>query len=492
MRWRITKALGIAGIALVLAACSVSDVELSTTQLTTAPTTAALSSTLPTTTPVPITPGNIESETVVSDTATPESTTATTDAADVPTETTQAKSSPTDPTTTTSQISPTSSPPGSSAPVDSTSDEEASNSEVNSMFGPITCRDYEDNVELTHLFYDVDRFEILVPMGRMWDSHVTPTDHLYAFSEEHHVPGMVNTPASGRLITVGSFPREQSPLWDPTNKSPDLRIVIAHSCTLFSVFIHAGELAPEIAAIVGEIEMGGNWFAYQDAPIELEAGDPVAFFAGSNLDYSLHDETVTLTGFQIPEHYGGERWKVHTVDPFDYMTDDIVAALLPKNVRQVEPYGGKIDYDVVGTLAGNWFMDGTVDYGGGGIEQDGYWNGHLSIAYDHVDPERIRFSVGRDIGLSELCRVCGGVYAVMNNSPDPASITAADGVVIYELTGRTRPDPDDPERSSSNGELLGSFITQVIDDETIRTEFLLGIDADSVQGFSDESVLYRR
>ena len=227
--------------------------------------------------------------------------------------------------------------------------------------------------------------------------------------------------------------------------------------------------------------------------IEIAAGDPIAVLGGSSFDYSLHDETKSLTGFQVPVHYEGEPWKVHTVDPFDYMSDEVAAALLPKNVRQVEPYGGQIDYDVPGSLAGNWFMDGTVDYGGGGLGTDRYWNGHLSISYDHIDPSEIRISVGRDIGLtSDDCRVCGGVYAVKNNAPDPATVTAADGIVKYEMTGRMRPFVENPGRSVSDGVLLGTFLAQVIDDATIRVEFVPWTDASSVQGFSGASVLYRR
>jgi hypothetical protein len=247
-------------------------------------------------------------------------------------------------------------------------------------------------------------------------------------------------------------------------------VVIAHSCTLFSIYIHVGDLAPDIAEVVGEIELGGSSF-----------------------DYSLHDETTSLTGFQIPEHYEREAWKIHTVDPFDYMSDELASALMTKNARQIEPYGCKIDYDVPGTLAGNWFMDGTVDYSGGPDAEMNYWTGHLSVAYDHIEPSEIRISIGRDIGLdSDACRTCGNVYAVNNNSPDPATVTVDDGIVKYELTGRMHIDPDNRERSKSDGNLLGTFMLQVIDDETIRTEFVLGAAAESTSGFSGNSILYRR
>jgi hypothetical protein len=361
------------------------------------------------------------------------------------------------------------------------------------MFGPVECRDGEEDVKLSHLIYDPDFFDDLIPMGRAWGSHVTPTDHLYVFLYEERERKMVRTPAAGRIIRIESFSRTQSPFWDSSIEDPDLRVIVAHSCTLFSIFIHVGELAPDVAAIVGDIEPGGRWGAKTGESVELAAGDPIAILGGSSFDYSLHDETKSLTGFQIPEHYEGESWKIHTVDPFDYMTDEVFSALLAKNVRQVEPYGGKIDYDVVGTLAGNWFMDGTIGYQGDGLDQARYWNGHLSIHYDFIDPSKIRISIGRDIGLTEDdCRVCGNVYAVLNNSPDPATITADDGVVKYEMTGRMRPDRDNRELMVSDGVSLGTFLMQVVDSETIRTEFFPRMSADSITGFSDESVLYRR
>ena len=42
-----------------------------------------------------------------------------------------------------------------------------------------------------------------------------------------------------------------------------------------------------------------------------------------------------------------------------------------------------------------------------------------------------------------------------------------------------------------DGGLLGSFLAQVIDREAIQSEFVVGTDADSVPGFSDDSVLDR-
>jgi hypothetical protein len=48
----------------------------------------------------------------------------------------------------------------------------------------------------------------------MWDSHVTPVDHLYFFLYEERERKMVRTPAAGRVIFIERSPRQQSPFWD--------------------------------------------------------------------------------------------------------------------------------------------------------------------------------------------------------------------------------------------------------------------------------------
>ena len=365
---------------------------------------------------------------------------------------------------------------------------------VQSMFGPIDCDSLASDVELNHHIYGPDEFDALVPMGRMWDSHVTPTDHLYFQLHEERERGLVHTPAAGKIVSIQRFPNDQAPFWNTALAEPDYRVVIAHSCTLFSVFIHLGELTPEITQVTGAIERGRSWRPTPDQEILLPEGGAIALVGGPAFDYSLHDESSVLAGFQIPSRYEVEPWKVHTVDPFEYMSDELRAELLTKNERTVEPYAGKIDYDVVGTAAGNWFMEGTVDYAGGGaISDSSYWTGHLSISYDHIDPAQIRISIGRDIGLSQGdCSVCGGVYAVKDNGPDPADVNVTSGVVTYELTGRRHSAENSRERTESNGVVLGTFLVQVLDDFSIRTEFFKAKSSSEVEGFTDASVIYRR
>ena len=329
--------------------------------------------------------------------------------------------------------------------------------------------------------------------------HVTPTDHLYIHRD---VPlgediDYVVAPAAGFIVNIQRLGQDRpldrdNPL-SPT--VPDYRLIFMHSCTVFTIFIHLGELAPTVAEKVGEIPLNGEWSASSSKPIEVKAGEPIAKFGATYLDWSVHDVDTTLVGFVVPEHYEIEPWKIHTVDPFQFYSEPIKSELLSKIPRTVEQRAGKIDYDIEGTIAGNWFMDGTVDYSGNVLPTSKYWQGHLSIAYGFIDPTQIRISIGFDTGINDdlYCKVCGGAYGVRGNQPDPATVDPDSGIVKYELMSRKDEGPGGWLVKEQVGDTsLGTFLVQHMGDRTIRIEVILGKAPNEVSGFSDASLVYRR
>ena len=282
-----------------------------------------------------------------------------------------------------------------------------------------------DAVTLTTSPLDPEMISFIEPMGKMSfiSGHVTPTDHMYFKSATFRDPHSpihydVRAPADGQITKIGRFPGENE----------DYRIIIWHSCTISTIYIHLNGLAPEIREVTEDIAPGSRWrLVDSDTPISVEAGQVIGT-AGGSLDFSAHDTEEWLS-FVVPEHYFGEEWKIYTVDPFDYFTEPVRSQLLEQNVRKVEPFGGRIDYDIGGRLVGNWFYDG------GDYSTPGRY-GHLSIVYDYIDPTLIRISFPHEGITEEDCRECQGVYGVAGNEPDPADVTVARGSVKYELVGR--------------------------------------------------------
>jgi len=329
------------------------------------------------------------------------------------------------------------------------------------------------------------------PMGKMASSHVTPTDHLYVHWSQPAagVTEYVVAPADGQIVEIGRFPSNTSSRFDSSITIPDYRMVIMHSCSFFTIFIHLGELAPDIIKQTGPISLGSQWFSTRTGPIDVKAGDPLSKINGSDgLDWSVHDADVMLSGFVVPKHYIGSPWKVHTVDPFQFYKEPLKSQLLSKVVRKAEPRAGKIDYDVEGTIAGNWFLEGTDDYSGNTNKPE-YWKGHIAIAYGYIDPAQIRISLGFNTGIDDdqLCNVCFSAYGVRGNKPDPTSIGVADGLVKYELMSRQGPNHEQVGDTS-----LGTFLVQHLGDRAIRIEFILGVAPKEVSAFSDKSLIYRR
>lgn len=369
------------------------------------------------------------------------------------------------------------------------------------IFGQFPCA--EDGTRpFTTPIFATDLITEILPLGQVSSrsGHVTPTDHLYVHRDAPAAGDVeyVLAPADGIIVRIGRSGRDK-PLDRDDSSSPlvpDHRVVLMHSCTFFTIFIHLGELSPAVADQTGAIALGDTWFSTRTGPIQLKAGEPIAKFGQLGFDWSVHDADTTLAGFVIPEHYKSEPWKVHTVDPFQFYEKPLRSELVSKIVRQVAPRAGKIDYDVEGRIVGNWFREGTIDYSGNvapGTPE--YWAGHLSIAYSYLDPTQIRIAIGFDTGIREdlYCRGCYGSYGVRGNDPDPASVGPEFGLVKYELMSKLDSADSDPMKKEQVGSTsLGTFLVQHLGARTIRVEVVPGNAPSEISGFSDASLIYHR
>ena len=84
--------------------------------------------------------------------------------------------------------------------------------------------------------------ELIEPIGLMIGGHVTPIDHGYYYAKGWVAPGNredttkfrdVLAPASGIVTSVESMPEEYS-----SSSIGDYRIIIYHTCTFYTIYIH--------------------------------------------------------------------------------------------------------------------------------------------------------------------------------------------------------------------------------------------------------------
>lgn len=333
----------------------------------------------------------------------------------------------------------------------------------------------------------MEDFSMIIPYGLMVGDHVTPIDHQYFSPTIFHSPRdtyEVFTMADSVLVDV-------QPRVKP--EYTEYRMVFSISCKLFYYYDLITSLAPEIAAKVNSKDSRSN-----PVNIPVKAGEVIGRIGGQTLDFAVWDMDVVLPGFIVPEHYEGERWKIHTVDPLDYYTDELKQQALSKYIRTVPPISGKIDYDIDGKLIGNWFQQGTNGYEG--LRRDrnrpeGYSSTHFAIAPDHIDPSVYIISFGNFGGSFKQ-------FALARDAKDPKLVGKDTGPVKYDLysyfyikengdawNGMTF---SKPLNIVIQGATLGCALFGVQNDRILKMEAFPNIKCNQVTDFSPRALVYER
>ena len=357
---------------------------------------------------------------------------------------------------------------------------------------------------LTAGIIDPVKVKYFLPLGEMLTSHITPIDHIYVTFPDVNGSAtaqpagtyLATAPAAGNIVSVEDFTK--------TNGYPyaDYRVVVAHSCNLYSVFIHVGKLVGSAAAIVAKINQGGTW----TGSIPVKSGEAIADdSANPGFDYSLFDQTKPLKGFaNLASYSQKEQWKRFTADLLTHLPASLRASYEAKYQSVTAPIGGKIDWDVPGTAQGNWFVKGTNGYRGLGTESanfnnhgtiaHGYWDTHLAIAPEAVDRNTTIFSIGDWAG-------CPCQFVSKDPSITGLSIKASSNPTVVELVEPMYQSPGGQAISQNelvkgykivpSDKVLGLLALQLQSDGSLKVEKLPGVtDKTQFNGFSSAAQVY--
>ena len=320
------------------------------------------------------------------------------------------------------------------------------------------------------------------PLGTMTGAHVTPVDHQYLYpldATAGRTRYNVYAPFSGYIVLIQPRVKQAGDPGSTPVGSVDYRVMFEGSCTYWVYYDLMTQLEPAILAAGGS-ELAANREALVRIPVT--AGQLVGRVGGQSLDLGTVNADITLPGLLVPAHYIAEPWKVHSMDGLDYFDEPLRSQLLAKNKRKSAPLGGKIDFDFDGTASGNWFLLGTNGYGGLTGEGGGnYWAGHLSLARGNIDPALLMISMGFPNGTSQQ-------FTIKGNAPDPATVTAASGVVLYQLTHWA----GDSVRVNATQPVFAALLVQVLPGRQLRVEYVPNYIANPVANFSSLALTYER
>ena len=283
---------------------------------------------------------------------------------------------------------------------------------------------------------DVNNLSFIFPMGKMASAHVTPVDHQYWIPVGvKSLGGLTDEPDKYEIFALAdgyivSVEHSTQAITEGSKQPPqdDYRIIFEHSCNFYTLLIHINKVKKEILDQI-TFKQDSTAFGHSSGfgRVKVKQGEVIGRSGAHQFDFAVINTEVTLPGFINPKSYEAEPWKIHTVDPFDYFDEELKSQLLAKSLRTVPPLGGKIDYDVDGKLTGNWFREGSGGYFGNTSDRGAtgrYWDSHLSIVYDPIDPTKITISTGNFNGASAM-------FAVLGNSPDPKGVDEKSGVIKY-------------------------------------------------------------
>ncbi len=354
-------------------------------------------------------------------------------------------------------------------------------------------------LEFTHAPMDVADIGNILPYGTMVGAHVVPTDHGYFSPIEFHSPRdayPVYAIADGFIVNISHRGQAIGDNQDPNHVTDEYQMQFEHSCTFYSYYDLLTSLSPELKAKVGTL----TGFEGKAVRIPVKAGQLVGRIGGQTVDFAVWNFENEPDYVANPESYKGQESRFYLDDMFKYFSPPLKAELLTKASRKVEPQTGKLNYDHAGKLVGNWFKEGSGGFNGPpniqGVAGGRYWDGHLAIAYDYIDPTSIKFSIGNWKGSATQ-------FAIKGNAPDPATVSVDSGVIKYELVpggyvdGTTGQSwmvgpPISKPLFKPTGSVQGVALLQMTSVTSLKLELFPGKTTDQVTDFTSAAQIYTR
>jgi len=307
-----------------------------------------------------------------------------------------------------------------------------------------------NSIKFTKPVVPLDKMAPSIPYGLMVGGHVTPIDHAYlgisslskAQSERTDADWVaVTAPADGTILELSSL-----------GNANTSRVVIDHGCNLYSVYMVLNKPSGVLAKYVDELASKG----FINLNLKVKAGDEFGRQRDNMLDFNVFDGTQWLSGFANPAAYlTQDTWKPYTADFLPFFTDDIRSGIEKWMQKTSSPRVGKLDHDVIGAAAGNWFLDGTFGYGGnqnslyekatspiGGGQVEGkndYSWSHLAIAPHEVDTSQWIFSTGW--WSDPKGDATQALMVISSGQVTPDKLTSASGAITYQLAQTSYQEP---------------------------------------------------
>ncbi len=330
-----------------------------------------------------------------------------------------------------------------------------------------------EDVAFTHLPTDLSR---MLEFGAIGQINVIPKAHGGFGVKDYYSPTPdipVYAMSDGIIYNIRYEARHYEAPFAPDSlvgkPYDDYTLHIYISQTAEMHFGHLSKLAPEILEQAGNLEIGTT---ENDVRIPIREGQVLANIGTHpGFDVGLYDVKK--------EHYfaNPDRYSIdyRSAIPFtDFLPENLREKVWEINPRTVEPLGGKINYDLDGTISGNWFLEGTT----GGTT----WENQLIIAYHERYADRITIadaSPQKERGESNI-------WWIIGNQPYPEEITPESGKVKLNVATWYKFATTDTPPSE------GIILIELTEDNFLNFEYFPGELPENVEDFTSNMRVYER
>ena len=316
--------------------------------------------------------------------------------------------------------------------------------------------------------------DFMSPLGALSGVHPTPVSRQYFFPLENVVAD-VRAPASGNIIYLSNrgTANTEGSYGGASGQGYEVQYVIEVSCDLFLVVDH-------VIGVPASIRLALGNRSNAQVRIQVAAGELLGQHTdGFKVDFSVIDLSRGETnGFVRNNSYYqaqyGEAFKLFERDSLEYFDEPLRSQLAKKSLRSASPRGGFFTYDVAGTAQGAWFQEGTNGYRGSTEDVLGaYYVGHLALVPDHIDPSKLRVSIGDEFRGLQM----GRQWGVTGDAPSFDTVTTDSGIVTYELRRLVPCDGTPIEIAKARSaafkcstEEMGTLQIELLDEQRMRVE----------------------
>jgi hypothetical protein len=276
-------------------------------------------------------------------------------------------------------------------------------------------------VPLTHSPVDLDSIAFITPLGNFNPpGHTLPSNHIYFYRAKAQ-SYTVYAPVGGSIYEV-YYNSGSNDYRVGIKASADFKVYLDHILYVslkIGDTVHAGDVIGQTQADLYASDLG---VVYQG--ITQPFADPNRY-----IEYSLHGDS-----------------------PLKYFTEPLRSDLYAKVNRVNGSKDGQFCYDTVGTLEGNWFLQGLPEKDSTNVSNG---DKQLCFAYDVSDGSVIRICIGGTVASA-------GLYYVQAGAPTPESVTVSSGQVNYQLFV----DNHSPQS--------GLLMVQLLSDTSVKVEYVAG------------------